>query len=484
MLRRIGICCFCLLSFLQLQAMEAVVSHAVFYLQEPGKTGKPYIELYWQIDPASIHYAHMPDSQWQTRIQTDIVFRNDTGIVNEAHFILQSVPKPTFEEAAVQSIIDLHRYVLPPGNIKVHIHFSEIIFPGNDFHYTDSFTIPPPASQPYYSDIQLLDTAYDSPVKNIFQKNDKQQIPLSTNFIDDSRNILHLYTELYKTDVVTKDQLPLRQRVFISKKMLEAPILKLQHIDTIQPTQVLPFIGQFDIAALPSGNFYLNAILENKQGEALAQKAVFFQRSNKNPATVGKEANDTGSMQRVNLFDLGKTFVAKYDFAQIRAILKMMLPISNHSEALTINGFLNKPEETYMRYFIYNFWKARDNIDPKKAWDQYTAKVKETNKLFGAGTTRGYETQRGFIYLKYGKPNERVIVENEQGSLPYEVWQYNSTARQGSAGIFLFYRPENVVVDMILLHSTVIGETRNAAWRSLLYTNGNNPFARAEQYLK
>lgn len=486
MLRWIGTCCFCLLVSFRLQALEAVVSHAVFYVQEPGKTGKPYVEMYWQINPASIHFAHMPDSQWQSRIQTDIIFSNDTGKLTEAHFILQSIPKPTFEEAVVQNIIDLHRYALPPGNIKVEVHFSETIIPGNELTYTDSFTIPEPLEKPYYSDIQLLDTAYTSTVNNSFRKNDQQQLPLGTGFLDDNRHLLHLYTELYLSSQVPQNQLPLRQRIFISKKMLETPVFKLQHIDTIQPATVLPFIGQFNIEPLPSGNYYLNAILENKNGEAIAKKAVFFQRSNKNPVSLAKSATDTstgGGMQAVNMFDLSTTFVGKYEFAQIRAILKMLLPISTPTEATNIKGFLNKPEETYMRYFIYNFWKTRNDKNPQKAWDDYTAKVKEVNKLFGAGTVRGYETQRGYIYLKYGKPNERVVVENEQGSLPYEIWQYNSTAHQGSAGIFLFYRPENMIVDMTLLHSTVTGEVRNTAWRGLLYTNGSNPDARAEQYM-
>src|SRR5207253_172411 len=140
---------------------------------------------------------------------------------------------------------------------------------------------------------------------------------------------------------------------------------------------------------------------------------------------------------------------------------KMLMPVSTPLEHASIESFLKRPEETYMRYFLYNFWKNRNEKDPAREWEKYTDKVREVNKLFGGDTRPGYETDRGFIYLKYGKPNERIIVENEAGSLPYEIWQYNAPGKQNRPGAFLFYRPGSMVSDFRLLHSTVQGEVRN-----------------------
>ena len=97
----------------------------------------------------------------------------------------------------------------------------------------------------------------------------------------------------------------------------------------------------------------------------------------------------------------------------------------------------------------------------------------------------GYENDRGMIYLKYGAPTERVVVENENGAIPYEVWQYNSVPNNTNA-MFLFYRPGFVTNDFKLLHTTVNGEVRNKAWRLSLYRNGEAfdvHNSRAEQYL-
>jgi GWxTD domain-containing protein len=476
--------CACLLVFAKAKAIEAVVSKTVFYAQEQGKKGQPFAEIIFQVNPNTIHFYQNRDSLWQSKVETHILFKNETGVVKEEHFLLQT-PPTDYESAAIQIILDLHRYPLPPGKIQLELSMREKDFPDNVFYYSDSFTIKEPANSSYYGGIQLLDTTYKTSRASIFQRNGQLQIPLSSNFLNDGRGILHFYTELYQSDLVDTAQYPLVQRVYISRKPNDAALLKLQNTDTIQVASVLPFIGSFNIMSLPSGNYYLNAVLENKDKEVLARQSLFFQRSNKNPVAIAKDTTaDTGGMEKVNILDLSTTFLGKYSFPQIKAILKMMLPISTATEALNINAFLNKPEEVYMRYFIYNFWKSRNNTDPKKPWDEYVARVKEVNKLFGRGSTPGYETEQGILYLKYGKPTERVVVTNETGSLPYEIWHYNALPRQGGGGVFLFYNPQSMITDFRLLHSTVNGEVRNTAWRSTLYTNGANPNARAEQYLK
>ena len=167
----------------------------------------------------------------------------------------------------------------------------------------------------------------------------------------------------------------------------------------------------------------------------------------------------------------------------------MLLPFSDADATNTINGFLKKPDDMYMRYFVYNYFAAINKDNPGKAWKEFSEKIVEVNKLFSTHGTRGYNTDRGFIYLRYGPPTEVITVESEQGSLPYEIWQYNTIMqinhRAMANGVFLFYRP-NEVDDFKLLHATVVGEIQNEGWRNYLYTNGgggNNGNSRAEQYL-
>ena len=153
---------------------------------------------------------------------------------------------------------------------------------------------------------------------------------------------------------------------------------------------------------------------------------------------------------------------------------------------ILLQAFLKRPDEMYMRYFIYNFWLNRNTGKPEKEWEAYAEKVREVNKMFGNQAIPGYETDRGVIFLKYGKPDDRVVVGGEQGSLPYEIWQYNSIRGAGKDGVFLFYRPENMANDMRLLHSTVTGEVRDMNWKAYLFPNGVPDVveSKAQQYIR
>src|SRR5690606_13134713 len=91
--------------------IQAVSSYSIFYMPEGNKM-KPYIEVYWEITPGSIGY-HKTAEGFQGKVETKIVFRNDTGIIAQDHYILETPLSQSIEDAGKQNIIDLHRYMLP-----------------------------------------------------------------------------------------------------------------------------------------------------------------------------------------------------------------------------------------------------------------------------------------------------------------------------------------------------------------------------------
>ena len=51
--------------------------------------------------------------------------------------------------------------------------------------------------------------------------------------------------------------------------------------------------------------------------------------------------------------------------------------------------------------------------------------AKAVDRLYKSGFGYGFETDRGNIFMKYGKPNDIVTVENDPSAPPYEMWVYN-----------------------------------------------------------
>jgi len=480
-------CLFLLASFqpLQAKALQAVVTHNTFYAPGENNILKPYLEAYWQIDPSTVIFQKT-NELWQGQIKIDIVISNETGTVNEDHYILATKPATQRTEMLSQTIIDLRRIQIPPGKTFLQIKFTDEFKKTNEYTYNDSFLVAPAENKPMLSDIQLVDTSIASDAENTFQRNGYLQIPLCTSFIDDRRKTLGYYSEVYHTDISTEQSsAPFVCKAFISKKEFESPINMLVKTDTVATALVQAIRGKFVIATLPSGNYYLNIVVENSNHEKVAGKTLFFQLLNTKPDQF-VSPQDTQTKEAIpNFLDLNKTFLKKYTPAQIRAILKMLLPVAEPGEKAAINNFIKTPDDTYARYFIYNFWLARNKSNPEQGWKAYAEKIKEVNKLFGSSMMTGYENDRGYIYLKYGAPTERIVVENEMGALPYEIWQYNSLPKSPNA-VLLFYRPGFINNDYKLLHTTVNGEVRNKSWRTSLYSGGTSVDAensRAEQYI-
>lgn len=462
--------------------IEAAAGFALF---QPSQDST-YLDLYWEVFPASLRYKKDSAGRLQTRIHTQIRVTADSGVVHEESFYLLTKPFLPQQEAAPR-ILNQVQIPLGKGRFKVELFLAEDGRAGSRFYYQDTLRVA--VANPQYSTLELLDTFFESSLPSPFLRHGFQCLPRALNFYDEGQQQVHSYAELYRTNTLPADVFPLRQLCYISREK-QGRDLGVMQADTIRsPAAALVFRNSLSTASLPTGNYWLNLSLRTAAGVELATASCFFQTINAHPiAGKGIEVLDSAEARTVteaHLLDLGKTFIAKYNMAQLRAILKMLRPAATGSEAAAINGFLAKPDDLYMRYFIYNHFSLLNPKDPDKAWEAFTNEVREVNRLFGSGGTPGFETDRGIIWLRYGKPDEIVRVPNESGALPYEIWRYNPNSKMHGPGLFLFYSPGSMASDFRLLHSTVLGETQNPDWRVSLYgtgSNGSHLNARAEEY--
>ncbi len=466
-------------------AIEAAASQAVFR----DEKGQAYLNLYWQIAPGSLHYKKDSLGRLTARVRTQIRVSADTGVVYKDLFYLQTKPfSPDREEAP--RVLEQERIPIPQGSLTVELFLSEDNRQESRFYHRDTLQVPGGAL--HYSSLQLLDTFFASSIPSRFLKDGYQLLPRPLNFYDEGAQTVRCYAALYGATALPPSAFPLQQVFYISSRRGERAILEVSATDTIRAgAPLIGFLHSLSTAPLPSGNYWLNASLRSAAGVELAVAATFFQTINKHPVAAAPAAGslaDTATASMMldgKLLDLAKTFAGKFTMAQMRAILKMIRPGADAADESAIHAFLQRPDELYMRYFIYNHFAARNHQDPAKAWKDFSDVVREVNRRFNAGGAMGYETDRGIIYLRYGKPDEEVRVPNEAGALPYEIWRYNANSRMRGPGLFLFYSPGSMASGYRLLHSTVVGETQNAAWRDVLYSTGRssgNINARAEEY--
>ena len=71
--------------------------------------------------------------------------------------------------------------------------------------------------------------------------------------------------------------------------------------------------------------------------------------------------------------------------------------------------------------------------------------------------------------MKYGRPDDIFTSDFEPSAYPYEIWHYYHTIDNQKNVKFVFYNPNLVGEDYILLHSTARGEIYTNNWVRILH---------------
>jgi GWxTD domain-containing protein len=318
-----------------------------------------------------------------------------------------------------------------------------------------------PENEMMISGIQLIESYTTTEEPGVLSKNGYDLIPLVTNYYPEGRNKIIFYSELYNSDKVLGEG-----EKFLVSCYLEN-IDKLKIIDdyvvykkqTTAPVNVI--FNEFDISKLKSGNYYLVIEARDKQNNLLNRNKLFIQRSN---PRIKMEVEDIAAINVDNTF-AGE--ISNRD--TLVEYIRCLEPISDEMEKGFALVHLNSSDINTLQKYFYGFWSERDMSDPEKAWLTYLNEVNKVNLAYSTQIQRGYETDRGRVYLKYGPPNAISESYNEPSTYPYEIWHYYELENGQRNKRFVFYTKDIVTNDFTLLHSDVSGELSNYRWQYMLY---------------
>ena len=159
----------------------------------------------------------------------------------------------------------------------------------------------------------------------------------------------------------------------------------------------------------------------------------------------------------------------------LRFYIDYLYPISTESEKAIAKAVQEENDVPTMQKYFYNFWFDRLPEAPEQAWYNYKLRVDQVNNDFRSISIAGYKSDRGRVYLQYGKPSAIAKSYNEPEAFPYEIWQYDRLNGQ-SARKFVFYTRDIVTNDFQLIHSNALGELNNYRWQNILYQRTWDPY--------
>ncbi|MEL7222097.1 MAG: GWxTD domain-containing protein [Bacteroidota bacterium] len=451
-MKHLSVLILCLLGSWQLVAQGANLSFARFASPQGN-----YVELYLHFSGSNLGAAAVTDSTVQATVDVLLLFEQEEKLIRYDKFRLNS---PVGER--VVDFVDLKRYPLPNGNYQLTVEVTDASDTTRTKRYTTPVEMNFADNQLLQSDIQLLTAVSSSEEEDgVFVKNGVRMEPLAFNFYGRGTKTMSLYHEIYHSDTQIGDAFVVSYRVDKLENG-EAKTILLGH-KRQAPAPVNPLLLQLDISEVPSGNYQLVIDVRDRERNLISSRSTLFQRSNPLLDAIELEA----ALAEINMEE---EFVNTLDSADLEYSLRAIMPLVPQKDVEMIDYILRGDSVNSQRMYLYRFWANENRANPQQEYLAYMEVAKAVDQMFQSGFRHGFETDRGYIYLKYGRPSDMVRNELEPSAPPYEIWSYNRVERTRQNNVrFIFYNPSLAADDFILLHSDVIGERQNPQWELELY---------------
>jgi len=447
----------------------------VYYYQSSFWNPKqgPYTEIYTTFVGKTFKYAKTDDGKYNCKIELTILYKQNGEVKQFRKLNLSGIPAKDSIGNKI-NFVDLQRMSIEPGKYDFEIKVKDLYNETNTLNYTDTITIPT-YSGVGFSDIELVEKLKPTEITTNISKYGYDLVPYVSDYFPTNIEKLVFLVELYNTDKVLNADEDFAVTYYIEPTNKSVVLDQYTKTERYKAKSINILLKTLDIKKLPSGNYNLVIEAIDKNHERIAETKMFFQRSN---VTWDKKIGNVDSL------DLTGTFVDNINNKDtIREYIKCLFPILASKENTYANNQLKTDNIILMKKFFYSYWYGVSNVDPEGEWKKYKAAVNTVNKNYSSQIQKGYETDRGRIFLKYGPPNSIRKRDHSPGTYPYEIWHYYSLPNQGNKRV-VFYNPNLVGENYELVHTDIRGEISNPGWESVLIRNNEEYQRSYGDYLK
>jgi len=427
--------------------LKAYLDTKQFYTDQIGN----YVEVYLQFVARSVKFEGKSGG-----LQGKIAVRIQVSHKDSVHFsdvyILES---PLMKDSIVEDFYDVIRFAIPSGKNNLKIELTDVLNPNSKAITTESEIMTKNLNnQISFSDIEVAEFAKKTEESSNFTKSGYYILPRLSNFFPNQLSTLPVYLEIYNSALLSDSQFVLKQEI-IQEGSLNG-LIEFETFSKHKIAPVVPLIRGIDITNLGTGKYELIYSILDRSKKERARQSYSFERSNDIELNV--------SMDNIVL---DPAFQQSISEDSVAFYLESLLPISRQAEILNIISTLKLKDIAQGRKHIQAYWIKTNATKPYDAWMSYKQQVQYVQRIYSNNFQDGYETDRGRVYLKYGSPTTVVQKETSPSEYPYEIWQYNKIGMFSNKR-FIFYNPDLVNNTYRLLHSDMIGETKNLGWQAIL----------------
>jgi GWxTD domain-containing protein len=441
-------------------AVRVIFDYRVFHAPGEG----PYVEFVTSFDAATFQHTAADSGLVQAHAELNLIVSRLGQIVD---FRKVKVDGPMVRKGEEADFLSVERFMLGNGVFDLEVEVMDMAAgTGVKESMTQRIEINNPSDGVFISDIQFVSAYRQSTDDNAFSKSGYDLLPYVSNYFPSSLNSLIFYAEMYRTDSVFGNGAGFLSTVCVIDAMDNA-IENCKRMKREKAAAVVPTLQVLDISDLPTGEYKVRLEVRNRDNQLVYMRERNFTRSKI------KELDLPPADIAVSDATVATSFAAEFSNRDsLYAMILWHIPIAGDIEKNTIDNQLEKAELLTLQSFLYNFWYKRNNADPEKAFREYQLNCKIVKENFETRIKPGWQTDRGRVYLQYGKPNTRIVRPHDSDYWPFEIWHYYETDNNLHNRRFLFY-DTTLMGDMELLHSDVPEEPKNFNWKEMVRSRPN-----------
>ncbi len=393
-----------------------------------------------------LNYGLLPESEQKSKIfvlELDVTQRDSTVLQN-----LWKV-RPPQPNPKNQMLVDVIRFLLPPGRYNLKL-LTKAVGAGAqmDSAFVRGVTIRRfPATQTGLSDPVLARKIEPAQGSGRFVKNGFRVVPNPLGIFDTLNPTLYYYVEVYNLPQTGSKFYFLKREVTTANGASVPAFPAYEKKKRIRGRDDLE-VGLLPVSNLKTGRYRLRfSVLDSSKNE-LAKSQVDFVVHNPQLPAQGRPQMEKSliarlSPQKVDLF-VGAT--------------RYFLP---QEEQKIVSGL---SDETAKRRFLFQFWNGKGGKSGLRIFRAFVQRVEYANANFSESKQAGWQTDRGRIFILYGKPSEIQYYANLPGFREFQAWSYENIEH----GVVFIFGVTGSFGNFKLLHSTKTGEIHNEAWLDLL----------------
>lgn len=219
----------------------------------------------------------------------------------------------------------------------------------------------------------------------------------------------------------------------------------------IRNTESLVEFDSFNVADFPNGLYTLVfAAIDSVENYSVLTRNNFYVMD---PREVAAE------QQSLMLAFSRSEFFAMPE-SELNEHFKQVGYIATREE---LNVFKNLPDVESKRMFMFKFWNERERPNPD-AKEEYDARVEYANDHYTFSNIPGWQSDRGRVWILYGKPSIINRYPSSAQGKPYEIWIYHEL----EGGVKFLFWDDSGFGDYKLKTSNKRGEIQDSDYDRLL----------------